>query len=186
MTDGGCSPTDPKVAAAAAKKHPHRHGQRPRSKSCDLHRRSPTLHKPRKYPTHHKIVPGTHSPGGRNTPKSLYRGNMWVRPVAVRAPAKYVGAYGRVAPFASEQGAHHVDEATVGTDFGPFSHVRQVSQSPVLDDDEAMMAFASPCTSFDSYGEGGVGPTGSPKAARITFGESGKPIKPRRVAMGVL
>ena len=48
------------------------------------------------------------------------------------------------------------------------SPIRQVTSSPI-----------SPKSSFDSFQRHHGGMTSSPKSARIIFGESGKPIKPR-------
>ena len=60
------------------------------------------------------------------------------------------------------------------------SPVRLVTSSPVLDDDDMMLYTSSPNPSFDSFQRhhGGIR-SSSPKSARIIFGESGRPIKPR-------
>jgi len=181
--------------------HPHRHGNdRPRSKSCDRHcHHSPSVHK-KKYSTNHsmrRIIPGTHSPSHRHhgsvSPKSSsssssqqLRGKMWIRPVATRTstmPFRPVLASVAHSPNASSAEQQVEDSRGLFNDnnFTPVapknvSPFRQVTVSPILDDDE-MMLYTSPNSSFDSFQRHG-GRT-SPKSARIIFGESGKPIKPR-------
>jgi len=168
------------ASVSVTKKHPHlhRHGNRPRSKSCDRH-----VHKKNNST---KRNPGTQSPSrhhlhGRVSPKTLpcqqLHGRLWIRPVVVKRnsiPFKPVMMASAVAPQVSED----VSSNSNGT-FAPISSkddplIRQVTDYP--DYDEEMMWATSQSSSFQSLQRRG---TTSPKRTRITFGESGKPIQPR-------
>mmetsp|Transcript_31552 Transcript_31552/g.54885 ORF Transcript_31552/g.54885 Transcript_31552/m.54885 type:complete len:221 (+) Transcript_31552:196-858(+) len=173
-----------KMAIITNKKslHPHHrhHGNhRPRSKSCDRHyHHSPSVHKK------NRLSPKSSS--SSSSSQQQLRGKMWIRPVATRTstmPFRPVLASVAHSPNASSAEQQVEDSRGLFNDnnFTPVapknvSPFRQVTVSPILDDDE-MMLYTSPNSSFDSFQRHG-GRT-SPKSARIIFGESGKPIKPR-------
>ncbi|KAL7533196.1 hypothetical protein ACHAWF_004377 [Thalassiosira exigua] len=164
-------------------RHHHHHGSRPRSKSCDLHRRSPTLHK-KKYPTAYKHIPGRHSPppahgrrceSGPDSPPGMYQGNMWIRPACARRPA---AAFRPAMTHVPSEGHDATDG---GASSPPDSPVAPVCRAPSLDDEETTMLCASSSprsSSFDACDFGLFG-GGSPARARVVFGESGKPILTR-------
>ena len=144
--------------AMCPKKHQHHHGNRPRSKSCDLHRHAAPLHK-RKYPNHHKHIPmlqlSPTSDGryGRLSPThSSLVGKMWVRPAAAMG-------YGDAAKKAS-------------TDGGPVRQVTDGSSSAASPVDD-MLCHGSPISFDIDHTNRGQSPP------RIVFGESGRPLRPR-------
>ena len=149
--------------------HPHHHrDNRPRSKSLDLHRHStPLVHK-KKHPHQYKHTPAqNHSPGGHpsvgtvaspSSPK--LKGKMWIRPAAVRNSQIPFPPALPSTPLNGPSAAHQVIDASL--------------PSPTSFDDEVML-YALPTSSFNSYQR----QQGYGRPARIVFGQSGKPIKPR-------
>mmetsp|Transcript_3961 Transcript_3961/g.7376 ORF Transcript_3961/g.7376 Transcript_3961/m.7376 type:complete len:288 (+) Transcript_3961:250-1113(+) len=172
----------------------HNHGNRPRSKSCDLHRHHSTpVHKKKIYPHHHPKR--TQSPGaagnqranvgGRispaNSPK--LKGKMWIRPAAA---IPFIPVLAGAAPTSTKEQQNQQQV----NDLKEFIHlssldaslpppVRQVtngsSPSPTSFDDE-MMLYAAPDAPFNPSSQLKGGPA-SP--TRVIFGESGKIIMPR-------
>mmetsp|Transcript_41123 Transcript_41123/g.74150 ORF Transcript_41123/g.74150 Transcript_41123/m.74150 type:complete len:223 (+) Transcript_41123:220-888(+) len=165
-----------KMAIITNKKslHPHHrhHGNhRPRSKSCDRHyHHSPSVHKK------NRLSPKSSS--SSSSSQQQLRGKMWIRPVAVRrSTMPFRPVLASVAPSPTASSAEQEVEDRGGlfdnnnvTPVAPKSDspFRQVTSSPI-----------SPKSSFDSFQRHHGGMTSSPKSARIIFGESGKPIKPR-------
>mmetsp|Transcript_29229 Transcript_29229/g.62158 ORF Transcript_29229/g.62158 Transcript_29229/m.62158 type:complete len:221 (+) Transcript_29229:249-911(+) len=179
ITNKANAPTSPKMMACT-KKH---QSSRPRSKSLDLHRHSTPIHK-KKYPQHHKHIPRTFSPGGhhhgRISPSSpKLEGRLWIRPAATRSQMpSFPALASRVAPYPSSTEQQEIKDGGFAnmTSLNDSKQARQVtdgsSSSPTSFNDD-MWLYTSPNSSFDSYQRQGLGP------ARIIFGESGKPIKPR-------
>jgi len=169
------------------KKHSHshrHHGNRPRSKSCDRHvhkKNSSTKHNhgTRSPGRHH--VHGHHHVQGRVSPKNLpcqqLHGRLWIRPMVVNRSSH---PFKPVLSSAAPQVDRNSTCAPISIKYDPL--VRQVTGSPIHDDNEEMMwatslAPRSLNSSFQSLQKrhGGT----SPKNLRLIFGESGKPIQPR-------
>ena len=152
----------------------HHHGNRPRSKSLDLHRGAASVHK-KKYPHHTRV----HSPGGRISPTAATHspkltGKCWVRKAATTSPVplfpsalclSWAASRSPTSPNKEHyhQQQQYVDNITMNNDSS--SPVRQVTnestlQSPTSLDDEMMLMhdaddtlshimYTSPNSSFD-------------------------------------
>mmetsp|Transcript_31024 Transcript_31024/g.66039 ORF Transcript_31024/g.66039 Transcript_31024/m.66039 type:complete len:227 (-) Transcript_31024:188-868(-) len=178
--------------AITGKKHSHpqshRHGNRknrPRSKSCDRHRRPLPTHVHKKKSSAKRGAGAhspTHHPHGRVSPKSSAScqqlcGRLWIRPVAVsRKPFAFKSASASIQPHVETFGV----DSKYNDTFAPISSqenamVRMVTDSPMFDDE--MMLLTSSASSFNPFQRQGSGVSAPQK--QIIFGESGKPIRPR-------
>lgn len=154
------------------------HSNRQRSKACDPRRNPSPVHK--KKNKHNK--PGKHSPRlqhGRVSPKmqcsSNYRGNLWIRPVAVRVKPSPVLQKERK----DEDGCFNHGVTSVSVN----SPGRQVTESSFTYDYDDILMSTSPSFYFDSRKRHSSSPATT--KTRINFGESGKPIKPRNALFGL-
>lgn len=155
-------------------KHHSQHS-RPRSKSLDLHRHHSTpVHKKKQYPQHHKHIPDHRNGRISSSSSPKFEGRLWIRPAcATKMP--FFPTLSRVAPSplsSKEQIENHGGFADM-TSLNDPAQTRQVTDGSFNDE---MYMYTSPNSSFDSYQQRQAG-IGNP--ARIIFGESGKPIKPR-------
>ena len=152
--------------------HHHHHGNRPRSKSLDLHRGAASVHK-KKYPHHTRVhSPGGHLIHGRKSPTAATQGKCWVRKAASPVPLFpsalcLTGAASRSPTSPSKEHYHqqqqqYVDNITMNNvSSSPVPQVTNEStlRSPTSMDDEMMLMhdtddlshimYTSPNSSFD-------------------------------------
>lgn len=168
------APTNDASTSGIKKRSSHRHGHNhPRSKSCG-HRRhhspsSPRHHysahgkKTRKRGTHHSPDRRAGGSTGRpGPPRAAVCGRLWIRPVDLNVNAR--------GQFSSPL----IRPAT--TDCSPSAYDEEMMMMPEF----ALSPGSS--SSFESSFRPWQGKTTGPKGSgsRIIFGESGKPIRPRR------
>lgn len=180
----GPSATNKATAAAAitskAHSHDHRnHGpNRPRSKSCDVHKRKhPSSYKRENSGHRSPAYYHHHHPQGRASPKvanQQLHGHLWIRPVPVKVDGRQHQS--PVTPAQELANDYKMDVTSEFSKdvkkyyFAPLSPNRQLASSPTMLYDDEMMLF-----------DDSVQPDSSSRneAHNIAFGESGKPIMPR-------
>lgn len=186
---GGGSPT--RMVGSMKKRHSH--GNRPRSKSLDLHKlHKKKAHSPHQNAKHHVM---SHSPhgGGRYSPSSpKLTGKCWVRKASNAAsPTAFIPtlASGPLARSPTtpthRENEHHDLTSPTQSDPASSSPTRQVTTKSLLNtnsfDDEQMLLYPSRNSlSFETFEHScEPQPLHIPQRTSWVYGETGKPIQPR-------
>ena len=191
---GSGSPT--RMMGSMKKRHSHQnqHGNRPRSKSLDLHKlHKKKVHQHVQHAKHHVMSHSPHGGAGRYSPSSpKLTGKCWVRKASNAAsPTAFIptlasGPLARSPTTLTHRENEHYDlTSPTQSDPASTSPTRQVTTKSLLNtnsfDDEQMLLYPSRNSlSFETFEHScEPQPLHIPQRTSWVYGETGKPIQPR-------